>query len=141
MTETLTNSLMPDAASWLRRLAARGITTTLVKGRLRHFPASAYKQLTDDEVIFLRHHRDAIKEAVRNGMQFEVSHETAVTEPAPAQPEPTCAYGCGTLARCAEIKETRPDVWACFHSLDPSEVAARDETATKTMLKTMGGIR
>jgi hypothetical protein len=49
------------AREWLAGLARRGIATRVVNGRIRHFPSSAYKQMTDDEVLFLRHSREAIK--------------------------------------------------------------------------------
>ncbi|MEX2270419.1 MAG: hypothetical protein WD690_03050 [Vicinamibacterales bacterium] len=47
-----------------------------------------------------------------------------------------CSYGCGTVTRCAELKATRPDLWAALHYTDPSEVARRDEEATQVMLRT-----
>ena len=49
-----------------------------------------------------------------------------------------CPYGCGTLARCAEIKATRPDAWAALHYSDPEEVKKRDEQATAVMMARIG---
>ena len=53
-------------------------------------------------------------------------------------PDVTCGYGCGTLARCAEIKATRPDDWRALHNRDPAEQARRDAEATAVMLKQIG---
>ncbi len=56
------------AAEWLRTLAERGVTVGLRRGsRLELRPASAYKQMTDAEMIVLRHHRIAIKQLVAEG--------------------------------------------------------------------------
>lgn len=58
----------------------------------------------------------------------ETIHETAIDEPAP---EPTCGYGCGSLARCAEIKATRSEAWRALHFLDPQEAARRTQEANE----------
>jgi hypothetical protein len=63
--------------------------------------------------------------------------EAVVPTSAPA-PEPTCGYGCGSLARCAEIKATRPEAWAVLHYTDPIEVERRDAEATAVMMRQIG---
>lgn len=65
------------------------------------------------------------------------STSPAVSEPEPSQSE-TCGYGCGSLTRCAEMKATRLDAWRVFHFLDKSEVARRDEEATRIMMQQIG---
>jgi hypothetical protein len=55
------------AAAWLAGLAARGVTVTLVKNRIRMQPETAYKALTADELLVLRDHRPAIRDALRGG--------------------------------------------------------------------------
>jgi hypothetical protein len=60
------------------------------------------------------------------------SEPSATLAPAP------CTYGCGTLARCAELKATRLDAWRALHFLDPDEVARRDKEATAEMLFMLG---
>ena len=48
--------------------------------------------------------------------------QEAARVPAPA---PICAYGCGTLTRCAELKERAIDAWRALHFKDPEEVERR----------------
>ncbi len=56
------------AADWLRGLDVRGVSVSLRRGsRLELRPASAYKQMSDHELIVLRHHRIAIKQLVASG--------------------------------------------------------------------------
>jgi hypothetical protein len=64
------------------------------------------------------------------------SEPPATLAPAPEpRPEPRCAYGCGTLARCAELQATRLDAWRALHFLDPEEVKRRDAEATAVMMR------
>ena len=118
------------AASWLQGLAARGITTRIVNGRIRHFPASAYRQLTDDEILVLRHHRAEIKAAISAGIRLEVRHAPAAQEPAPAveraapKPEPSCKW----CNRAPCIGDQHP----AFYTLHPeAEQKRADERLNK----------
>jgi hypothetical protein len=58
----------------------------------------------------------------------------------PANPvaEPSCRFGCGSLAKCAELKTTRRDVWEALHSLDPEVIQEKNERATKVMMSQIG---
>lgn len=49
------------AAAWLATLQARGVRVELRKNRIWFSPPNAYKDLSDDELLVLRHHRDDIK--------------------------------------------------------------------------------
>ena len=113
------------------------MSAIVANGRLRILPSSAYKSLTDDELIVLRHHRAAIKAVINAGVSFDVVRAAPTVEPVTPAPDPVCAYGCGSLARCAELKQHAFDVWAVLHFLDPEEVARRDEYNSAVMLKTM----
>jgi hypothetical protein len=55
------------ATSWLQTLAARGVTVTLRNNRIDIHPYIAFSQLSDEELLFLRHNREAIKAVVRAG--------------------------------------------------------------------------
>lgn len=69
------------AVAWLRALQARGVIVTLgPSGRLRLAPARAYGELSDEEALFLRHNREAIKSILQEGDRSEISAQT----PAPA---------------------------------------------------------
>src|SRR5689334_17174170 len=54
------------AAAWVENLRARGVTVELRRNRVWLQPASAYHELSDEEMLTLRHHRAAIK-AVLSG--------------------------------------------------------------------------
>jgi hypothetical protein len=128
------------ALEWMRDLGARGISVSLRKNRLWLQPASAYRHLTDDQLIFLRHHRDAIKDAVRAG-NVVASVDSPVSKPdepieqpeqvAPSQP--LCRY-CGNRP-C--VGSDHP-AYATFHWLDPIEVKKRDDYATRVMWQQLG---
>jgi hypothetical protein len=55
------------AISWIQGLQARGVTLAIRNGRLWLWPASAYKDLNDAELIVLRHHRAEMKALVECG--------------------------------------------------------------------------
>lgn len=59
--------MIENADSWLQTLAARGVTVTLRNNRIDIHPYIAFSQLSDEELLFLRHNREAIKAAVRAG--------------------------------------------------------------------------
>ena len=56
------------AVAWLQTLAARGVSVTLRNNRVWLHPANAFSDLSDNELLFLRHHRASIKEAIRAGV-------------------------------------------------------------------------
>jgi len=80
------------AADWIAGLRARGVTLSLRNNRLWLHPAKAYSELTDAEVLILRHHREAIKALVALGYEPPATRAAAPrpeTPPAPAPaPEP-----------------------------------------------------
>lgn len=107
------------AAEWLAGLARRGVAVAVRNGRVVLHPASAYKALSDDELLVLRHHRQAIKDAVRAGLAVQVAAPTtsdgAVPTPAPAPKKP-CAY-C-YRAPCIGIEHP---AFATLHARDEQE--------------------
>jgi hypothetical protein len=116
------------ARTWLEGLAARGITTRIVNGRIRHWPASAYKSLTDAEILVLRHHRQAIKDAILTGvvpdvaLPFEVIDRRRVKPESAETPAEPCAY-CGQTPCCG------PEhfAYATLHANDPGEIKKRED--------------
>lgn len=56
------------AANFAATLLARGVTMQVRNNRLTFKPASAYRNLSDDERAVLRHHRPAIKALVIAGL-------------------------------------------------------------------------
>ena len=66
---------------------------------------------------------------------------TAVLAPAPEPKpasDPQCGYGCGSLERCAEVKETNYAAWIVLHGLDPEVIKEKDERATQEMMLMIG---
>lgn len=124
------------AALWLEGLAARGVSVTIRNNRLCLHPARAYKELTDAEVLTLRHHRAEIKDVVNAGTQFDVvrpapSAEPPHTAPAPRPETPRCTYCSQSPAACATLLTDRPDV---FYALHPEAREARaGERRTREM--------
>jgi hypothetical protein len=116
------------ATHWLEGLAARGVAVSIRNGRLWLQPASAYHALSDDEVLVLRHHRQAIKDAIKAGVSLDVARVTPTEKPTPA-PEPPCAY-------CGQAPCIGPEHYAyqTLHANDPVEVARRDKEATRVMM-------
>ena len=126
------------ATSWLEGLAARGVSAIVTNGRLRILPSSAYKSLTDEELITLRHHRAAIKAVINAGVSFDVVRAAPiVAKPTPA-PEPLCEWCHKSPTECNAMRDERPDVFDVIHGPSPEVTAKRDAIATKTMFKTMG---
>ena len=117
------------AVEWLQKLEARGVIVTLgPTGRLRLTPARAYRELSDEEVLFLRHHREAIKRVVGGGplteervssIPFqEESSGRARSAPGMPSAEPPCSY----CNRSPCIGESHP----AFYALHPKAAQARD---------------
>ena len=127
MTETLTNP-SERATSWLQALASRGVTVAIRNNRLHIIPARAHKELSDDEIITLRHHRQAIKALVREGNTYA----TAAHEPAPAVEKPTPALEppCRWCNRSPCIGREH-QAFATLHALDPEEVERRHREANE----------
>jgi hypothetical protein len=86
------------ATSFVRTLRLRGVTLRVRNNRLWLQPAHAYRVLTDDELLTLRHHRDEIKAIVQFGFVApEPTHEpeapapelepVSIPPPEPAVPE------------------------------------------------------
>ena len=137
MKETLTNTQIPEtaaepeaselAASWLQRLAARGVTVTVRNNRLWLHPASAHRALGDDEVLTLRHHRQAIKDAIKNGVSLDVVRAAPSAEKPTPAPEPPCKW----CNRAPCIGEQH----AAYYALHPEAAQQReDERLTAEML-------
>lgn len=112
------------AVSWLEGLSRRGITASIRNGRLFLQPSNAYKQLTDDELITLRHHRESIKTLVADGYspaphaaRPPVPNAASTAVQARTEPEPACPYCHQSHARCAEMKADRYTTWRDLHLL------------------------
>jgi hypothetical protein len=135
---------MSDAiADWIAGLARRGISVTVVNNRLRTDPPKAYAQLTDIELLFLRHNKVAIKLAVVNGSVAlsdapptppQEIHAPTTEQPAQPSTDAHCEYCRYSLARCAALKDTRLDIWRLLHFRDPEEIARKNREATEVML-------
>ena len=155
--------MIENATSWLQTLAARGVTVTVVNNRVGIHPYGAFSELADDELLFLRHNREAIKAAVRAGFTASAVSEVSEDHPsqtisaaggtwvapppprsdvdsrrsvigrAPSAPIPTACRYCG--GPC--VGKDR-DVYRALHALDPAEVARRDTEATAEMMHMIG---
>lgn len=122
------------ATSWLEGLAARGATAIVTNGRLRILPSSAYKSLTDAEVLTLRHHRAAIKALVNDGVSFDVRTAPAAERAtqAPAAPEPEPCKWCNR-APCIGAEHS------AFYALHPIERQRRDDERLNAEFKACVG--
>jgi hypothetical protein len=121
------NTRLADiAAAWLQGLAARGVTAIVTNGRLRILPSSAYKTLTDDELITLRHHRAAIKAAINAGVSFDVVRAAPIVEKPTPVPESPCKW----CNRAPCIGDQHP-AFATLHALDPIQQQRRNTEASE----------
>jgi hypothetical protein len=157
--------MKPGSPDWQRLVqTAQTLSGSLEESRSARVagtPPDDYENATDDQIIErlealltyahetrdLRHH---VERAVAAEKAQPVLQAEGVTKPTSANdvptassavvpaPEPTCPYGCGTLTRCAEIKETNYAAWEVLHGNDPKEVKKRDEHATKVMIHQVG---
>jgi len=115
------------ATTWLEGLAARGIAVTVRGNKLVAHPASSYKDLTDAELIVLRHHRAEIKARLQAGITLEVRSAPVSTPPTPTPPPATPCRWCGCTPCIGETHRR-------FYDLHPIERQRRDdELATATM--------
>ena len=80
-------------------------------------------------------HTNADGRVIDAGLPVQTSTGPTLAPESTRTSESTCRYGCGTLARCAEIKATRPEDWETLHGLDPEVIARRDKEATEIMRK------
>lgn len=131
---------MPDdthaiAAAWVDTLAARGVTLR-AKGakRFEMLPRTAYREMSDDEHLTLRHHRaDIVAILIERG---GVVHGVIPAEPAPPldaplaepEPEPTpapCPYCHKPPDTCATMRVRRLDAWRAIHYHHPEVVEER----------------
>lgn len=138
--------LLDVAAAWVEALTSRGVTLRLRgKGqRLELVPARAYGELSDDELLTLRHHREAIKKVV--GERYAGKAQGATVTPdcasfvARADPVPPtpCPYCHQPPAACAATKTDWLEVWRDLHSLDPDEIARKNAEATAVMMMQVG---
>ena len=126
------------ATSWLEELAARDVSVTVRNNRLWLHPASAHRALSDDEIITLRHHRQAIKDVVKAGIPLDVVRATPIAEPVTPAPEPLCTYCQQSPTECAAMREHSPDVFETLHPDDPEVKARLDEAHHRLMMRTMG---
>jgi hypothetical protein len=72
-----------SAIAWLQGLASRGITVGIRNGRLHLHPERSYKELTDSELIYLRHHRAEIKACIETA---PLTAEPLVSQTTTAEP-------------------------------------------------------
>ena len=93
-------------------------------------PASGYKTLTDDELIFLRHNRDAIKARLLDGDLPDVARPNTPPDPPPDPPCPFCHR-----SPCIG-PENR--YYAALHYLDPKEIERRQIEKTFEMFERFG---
>jgi hypothetical protein len=132
------------ATSWVRALMARGVTVLVRNNRiwfhLHGRPSSAaFSELSDDELLFLRHNREAIKAVVRAGLPADdvapsatqpvppVSRAVERTAGVPRESSPTVAP--------APIS---PEVLRIIHGNRPEEIERRNREATAVMLHRVG---
>lgn len=134
------------AVAWVVTLVARGVTLRLRgKGqRLELVPGRAYGELSDGELLTLRHHREAIKEVVSERYAGTAQGSTVTPDctsfVAPAEPVPPtpCPYCHQPPAACAATKTDWLEVWRTLHSLDPDEIARKNAEATAVMMMQVG---
>jgi hypothetical protein len=105
-------------------------------GRLRCHPSSGYKTLSDADILFLRHHRADIRNALRDaGPHVQAATPTPSESVAPTvvpAPEPARCKWCN---RAPCIGAEHP----AFFALHPNERQKHaDEQATKEMMARIG---
>ena len=130
----MTENTRDIALSWVQTLQARGVGLRLRNNRLELRPAHAYKELSDQELLTLRHHRGDIKRVVRDG-HFEALPSPPPPTPPPApEPEP-CEHCYRSPTECADLRTTRPDIWSVLHARHPEEDERRRREATAVMMR------
>ena len=74
------------AIDFTARLAANGVTLKVRNNRLWLLPGRAYKDLSDEDRAFLRHHRAELKLIAERGVP--VAKVSSKPAPKPEEPEP-----------------------------------------------------
>ena len=135
------------AIEWVRTLALRGIEVRVRNNRVWLLPPTSYKTLSDEDLLFLRHHRNEIKVVVSYGEfvgEPVVPVAAAKTQRAPATkieaqsvaapaPAPVVCRYCGNRECVGEDHV----LFRIFHLSDPLEIARQNREATDVMLATM----
>jgi hypothetical protein len=113
---------------------------------------TAYRSLTDAELIFLRHHREAIKAVIADRATTSAADGSSPAPLTPADPRvqllPTpgqteraeperCTYCAQPVTRCESMKADDLQTWRDLHHTHPDEVQRRNEYATAVMLRQM----
>jgi hypothetical protein len=126
------------AERWVEGLLARGARLDVRNGRLRIYPGSAYKELSDDELVALRRCRQEIKALVESGARPapcasgpEPGPQAEAPEP---KPEPVFCAWCNR-APCAGPGHP---AFRTTHYNDPAEVERRRKELTRVMYATRG---
>jgi hypothetical protein len=145
--------IKPGSQEWQRLTQmAQQLAEALEETRAsRKYTTTSLEDLSPNDVVaraervlqMARLVRDATRERDSLTSTTDPASMTSVNATAPSTfiqqatlaPEPRCPYGCGTLAECAELKETRPDVWATFHGRDPEVIQKKNDEATAVMMR------
>jgi len=126
-----TESQKQPAADFVAALTARGVTLKVRNNRLWLLPASAHGELSDAELLVLRHHREEIKRLVIAGLPTPTPASADTAKPATAPPEPDPIVYVGkvrvTLRDVHDALEALGDeVLADFHAGRMSKAKAYD---------------
>jgi hypothetical protein len=111
---------------------------TLRGNRLELRPASAYKALSDAELLTLRHHREAIKQVVRERYAGMVQPPTPtpdrVSIVAPAEPVPPTPCPYCNQSPCIGVEHP------AFYTLHPEAARAREHERLNKEFRLATGI-
>lgn len=127
------------ARLWLAQMAAKGVTVTLVKSRLRLSPARAYQAMSDEQLLTLRHQRAAIVALLRDGgapfASVVASPEEVEREaiPEPAAASTLCAHCRRPTVDCEARRTTHIRWWRAVHHAHQDEARRRDDEKTAEM--------
>jgi hypothetical protein len=137
--------------TFAQSLLDRGIELIIRGNRLHVWPKQAYPYLTAEERDFLSAHRAELKAIAALGRETTVvwqpprrDQQSAQSTPTPATPTPTpmpvecCPYCRKPLAECAEMRTSRPVVYAALHYDSPAFVLQRREFETRVMQQQIG---
>lgn len=139
----MTENARDIAISWIRGLQARGVRLELHRGQLRMYPGNAYRELSDQELLQLRHHRDEIKALVSVGFVPPPAPASETVEAPPKVetvevPAPPCPYCHQSMDTCSAMREELPAIWPSLHWHHPEERKRRDAAATREMYRQVG---
>ena len=128
---------LTGAVTWLEALAARGISTRLVHGRIRHFPASAYRLLSSDDKVFIHEHRAAVRAALTDRSYdagppvLTAAASTTDNAASTLVPAPPPCKSCNR-APCIGIEH---EAFEELHPERPETIERQDRRATLEMLR------